>query len=98
MQFIIRAYDGKNKLSRRMEVRSRHLENLSKVDAAIICAGELLDDAGKMKGSVLVMDFDTRDALEQYLKTEPYIVEGVWEKVEVGPMNVVIVDGRKVGK
>ncbi len=98
MQFIVKAYDGPNMLEKRMEVRPRHLENLSGVSGKIICAGGLLDDEGKMKGSVLVMEFESRDGLDQYLKSEPYVIEQVWEKVEVEPMNVVIVNGQKVGK
>ncbi len=98
MQFIIRAYDGKDMLEKRMEVRPRHLENLSQVEGKIICAGGLLDEEGKMKGSVLVMEFETREGLDRYLDSEPYIREKVWEKVEVEAMNVVIVNGEKVGK
>ena len=63
----------------------------------ILCAGGLLDDAGKMKGSVLIMDFDSRALLEEYLNSEPYVTEHVWEKIEVEPMNVVIVNGEKTG-
>ena len=98
MQFIIKAYDGINTLERRMAVRPRHLENMSKVNGKVICAGGLLDDNGKMKGSVLIMDFDSRSLLDEYLDSEPYIVERVWEKIEVEPMNVVIVNGEKVGR
>ena len=98
MQFIIMAYDGENMLEKRMEVRPRHLENMSKVEGKVICAGGLLDDAGKMKGSALVMEFDSREGLDRYLASEPYIREGVWTKVEVTPMNVVILNGEKVGK
>ena len=29
MQFLVLAYDGKNKLQKRLEVRARHLSNLS---------------------------------------------------------------------
>ena len=98
MQFIIRAYDGKDMLDRRMEVRPRHLENMRRVNGKVICAGGLLDDAGKMKGSVLVMEFENRAGLDAYLASEPYIAEHVWESVEVESMNVVIVNGEKVGK
>lgn len=98
MQFIIKAYDGENKLERRLAVRPRHLENLAGINGRIICAGGLLDDEGKMKGSVMIMEFENRELLEEYLKTEPYIIEQVWEKVEVEPMNVVIVNGEKVGR
>lgn len=31
MQFVITAYDGPNMLEKRMEVRPRHLQNLSRL-------------------------------------------------------------------
>ena len=96
MQFIIRAYDGENKLDRRIEVRPRHLENLKNVPGKILCAGGLLDGEGRMKGSVLIMDFGSRADLERYLASEPCIREGVWEKVETEPMNFVILGDEKV--
>ena len=51
MQFMIKALDGEGKLAKRMEVRPRHLEGMEKLRSNIICAGGLLDDEGKMKGS-----------------------------------------------
>ncbi len=48
MQFIIKAYDGANKLEKRLSVRPRHLEGMRKLNDHIICAGGLLDDEGKM--------------------------------------------------
>ncbi len=98
MQYIIRAYDGRDMLEKRMAVRPRHLENMGRVNGKVICAGGLLDEGGKMKGSVLIMAFESKALLEEYLASEPYITEKVWEKVEVEPMNVVIVNGEKVGK
>lgn len=97
MQYMIKAYDGKNMLERRLAVRPRHLENMAKVPGKVICAGGLLDEEGKMKGSVLIMDFGSKELLQQYLDSEPYIKERVWENVEVEPMNVVIVNGEKTG-
>ena len=52
------------------------------------------DDAGKMKGSLLIVDFPSRKDLEDYLANEPYILEKVWEEVEVESMNVVIVNSK----
>ena len=98
MQFIIKAYDGPDMLNKRMEVRPRHLEGMNKLKDHIICAGGLLTDKGTMKGSVLIMEFEDRAILDDYLATEPYIIEHVWEKVEVETMNVVILNGQKVGK
>ena len=98
MQYIIKAYDGENMLDKRMAVRPRHLEGMDKLGKHIIVAGGILDEAGKPKGSVLVLEFDSRAALDEYLANEPYVVEHVWEKVEVETMNVVIVNGEKAGK
>ena len=97
MQFIITAHDGENMLDKRMAVRPRHLESMAKLGEHIVCAGGLLDDEGKMKGSVLILDFEDRAALDDYLKNEPYVVEHVWEKIEIETLNVVIVNGKKVG-
>ncbi|MBQ3393417.1 MAG: hypothetical protein IJG52_08410 [Lachnospiraceae bacterium] len=95
MQFMVKAYDGKGMLEKRMEVRPRHLEGMNKLGKHVICAGGLLDEEGKMKGSVLVVDFADRAELDAYLAAEPYVVEKVWEKVEVEVMNVVLVNGEK---
>lgn len=95
MQFIIKAYDGQGMLEKRMEVRPRHLEGMQTLSDHIICAGGLLDEAGKMKGSALIMDFDSRKELDDYIANEPYVVEKVWEKIEIDPINVVIANGLK---
>ncbi len=96
MQFMIKAYDGPDMLEKRLAVRPRHLEGMKKLGKRIICAGGLLDDEGKMKGSALVLEFESRAALDEYLTAEPYVTEGVWETVEVERMNVVLVNGEKI--
>ena len=98
MQYIITAYDGENMLEKRMEIRPRHLENMTKVKGKVLCAGGILDEEGTMKGSMLVIDFAEKADLDDYLQNEPYIKEKVWEKVHVENMNVVILNGEKVGK
>ena len=91
-QFVIKAYDGKGKLDKRMEVRRRHFEGMEKMKEHILCAGGMLDKDGKMMGSLLIMEFESRDQLDEYLSKEPYVVEHVWERIEVEQMNVVIFD------
>ena len=46
----------------------------------------------KMIGSLLVIEFENREQLDEYLANEPYVVEHVWERIEVERMNVVIFD------
>ena len=47
MQFVVNAHDGKDVLEKRMEVRPRHLENMLRNKEHVICAGGILDEAGK---------------------------------------------------
>ena len=90
MQYIIKAYDGERMLDKRIEIRPRHLEGIERIKEHVICAGGLLDDEGKMKGSVLIMEYESREQLDEYLANEPYVQENVWQKIEVERMNVVI--------
>ncbi len=94
MQFLIKAYDGEGRLDKRMEVRPRHLEGMQKLGNKVIAAGGLLDEEGRMKGSMLVVDFADRAELDEYLANEPYVLEGVWEKIEVERFNLVILNKR----
>jgi uncharacterized protein YciI len=97
MQFVITAHDGAGMLEKRMEVRPRHLANMAQVPGTVLCAGGLLDEGGQMKGSVIVLDVPGRAELDAYLASEPYIIEQVWETVEVERMNVVLLGGEKFG-
>ena len=50
-----------------------------------------------MKGSMLVVDFDSAESVDTYLASEPYIQTKVWEEVRVERMNVVVLNGENVG-
>lgn len=43
-----------------------------------------------------MLEFESRAALDDYLAVEPYVTEGVWDKVDVEIMNVVIMNGEKI--
>ncbi|MBR0384835.1 MAG: hypothetical protein IJH61_09160 [Eubacteriaceae bacterium] len=93
MQFLIKAYDGPDRLDRRMAARPDHLSGMRALGKRVVFAGGLLDDAGNMKGSALVMDFPDRAALDAYLEKEPYVTAGVWETIDIEPVNAVLVRG-----
>ena len=98
MQFVITAYDGGGMLDKRMEVRPRHMEGMERLKKNLIAAGGMLDDAGNLKGSVLIMEFQNREELDKYLANEIYVTEHVWEKITIERMNVVYAHGERVGK
>ena len=98
MQFVITAYDGAGMLAKRMELRPLHLEGMERLKKHLIAAGGMLDDEGKLKGSVLIMEFQSREEVDDYLANEIYVKEQVWEKITVERMNVVYAHGERVGK
>ena len=98
MQFVITAYDGAGMMAKRMEVRPLHLEGMERLKKHLIAAGGLLDDEGKLKGSVLIMEFESREEVDEYLANEIYVKEHVWERITVERMNVVYAHGERVGK
>ncbi len=75
--------DGAN--SRRMAARPAHLALAAEMQKQkrLLYACALLDDSERMVGSVLIMDFFSRDELDNWLKVEPYQVGNVWEKIDV---------------
>ena len=99
MQFVINAYDGKDEgaYERRMSVRPQHLENMGNLNknGNVICAGGITNSDGKLIGSVLIMDFPSREQLDEYLANEPYVKANVWQDIKVETMNVVIANAKK---
>jgi len=91
-QFIVMGYDGTDAgaLDRRMAARDAHLkccaDSVSSGNQLIGAA--MMDDTGKMNGSCMIMNFDTRAELDAWLAREPYIAGKVWERVEVIPCKV----------
>jgi uncharacterized protein YciI len=86
------AYDGQDAeaLNRRLAVRQSHLELTERLQLQRIhlFGAAILDETGKMIGSMLVSEFKDRAALEEWLKIEPYVTGGVWEKIEIQPCRV----------
>lgn len=88
MQFVLIAYDGTDKdaLARRMAVREAHLQLGKEMHDAgkWLYAAGILDDGGKMIGSMIVCEFASRDEMEKHwLGREPYIAGKVWQKIDI---------------
>jgi len=91
-QYVITAYDftDANALERRMAARPLHFDKARelKTQDRFIKGGAILNDEGKMIGSVMLMQFEDDRALEDWKQNEPYIIHGVWEKVDIKPFKV----------
>ena len=92
MQFLILAYDGNDDkaLDRRLAARPAHISGIEKMKAEkkALYGAAILDENEKMIGSVMIVDFKTRTELDAWLKVEPYVTHGVWQKIEVFPCKV----------
>ncbi|MCB0337528.1 MAG: hypothetical protein KDD62_14530 [Bdellovibrionales bacterium] len=92
MPFLILGYDGEDEqaLERRLAVREAHIKLGDQLrDAGKVLYGvAMLNDRAEMIGSVYIMNMDTREEVDEWLKTEPYMTGNVWQKVEVTPCAV----------
>ncbi len=92
-QYVIIAYDGTDveALNRRIAARPAHLENTRKLkkDGHFIEGGAILDDNGKMTGSVVFVTFASRTELDEWLQNDPYVKGNVWQKIEIKPFRCV---------
>ena len=76
-------FDAPGMAARRLEIRPVHKAYLAAVAERIAFAGPLLDDAGAMTGSLLVIDFADRAAALAWLAAEPFTRAGVYGTSEV---------------
>ena len=92
MQYMITAYDGADPEApnRREAVRPAHLDGIRELKAAgkFIAGGAILDDNGEMIGSTLYVEFDSREALEDWLNRDPYVTGDVWREITVTPIRL----------
>jgi len=93
-QYVVIAYDGTDAsaLERRMAALPAHLENIRPMvdKGELLAGGAILDEAGKMIGSVVICDFAEKAEFDHWLKTDPYITGKVWQKIEVKPFRLAV--------
>ncbi|MCX6334433.1 MAG: YciI family protein [Bacteroidia bacterium] len=96
MQFLLIAYDGTDSgaFDRRMKSRPEHLEKIAivKKTGQFLCGGAILDDTGKMIGSMILYEAEDSTALNKLLENEPYIYNNVWGKIEIHPFKMAKIE------
>ena len=89
MLFALICDDGPGGLDIRKANRAAHLDYL-KETGVVTQAGPLLDDAGGMVGSLIVLDVPDRAAAEAWAAADPYARAGLFSAVAIRPWNRVI--------
>jgi uncharacterized protein len=94
MQFLVIARDGTDEgaLARRQKTRPTHLESIGPLVEAgnVLVGGAILDAAGDMIGSMLLLDFPGREDLDAWLARDPYVTAGVWQEIEIHPFRTAV--------
>lgn len=83
--FIYIGHDGPRGAELRKTVREKHLAHIEALDAEgrVVFAGPLRDDAGAPCGSLIVMQAEDLSSARQIAEGDPYLVEGVFDRVDV---------------
>ena len=93
MTFLIVAHDFRDPEapSRRMQQRPAHLEGARrmKAEGTFLEGGAMLDDEGRMTGSMLLVEFASRAEVDAWLARDPYVTGQVWEHITVRPFRRV---------
>jgi len=98
MLYAIIAEDVENSLEKRLSVRPEHVERLQKLnnEGLLVLAGPHpaidSEDPGTngFTGSLIVAEFDSLEAAQQWADIDPYIGAGVYKQVTVKPYKKVL--------
>lgn len=91
--FVITCTDHEGTLEKRLAVRPQHLARLEKLadEGRLIVAGAMPKNRDDLQagfyGSTLILDFDSREALDAWLADEPFLKEGIYAHIDVKPFN-----------
>jgi len=84
---VFTLFDGPGKAALRLQTRPAHKAYLAQVSERIAFAGPLLDTEGGgepvMIGSLLAIDFPSREAALAWLSKEPFTTAGVYARSDV---------------
>lgn len=98
MYYLIYGEDGMDSLEKRLAARPAHLERLHILQdqGQLLLAGpcpaidnENPGPAG-FSGSVIIAEFDSLEQAKTWADADPYVAEGVYDKVTVKPLKKVL--------
>jgi uncharacterized protein len=91
MLFVIHATDKTDGMATRAKFYRAHRIHLDKAedyDVDVVTAGTLVANDGETPcGSVLVIDAKDRGAVDAFVRSDPYHVNQVWERVQIHGYN-----------
>jgi uncharacterized protein len=90
MPFAVICLDRPDTAAMRAATRLAHLEYINPHRAKMRIGGALLDDeCDERVGMVFAIDLPTREAVEAFMREEPYNRAGIFEMVLIRRINIV---------
>ena len=89
MLIALIAKDKTGALQTRKDNRDAHLAYIDST-GVVAQAGPLLDEAGEMAGSLVILDVTDMTAAQDWAANDPYAKAGLFESVELVAWNKVI--------
>ncbi|EAQ03006.1 YCII-related domain protein [Pseudooceanicola batsensis HTCC2597] len=89
MLFALMAHDKPGALDVRNQNRAAHLAYVEET-GVVAQAGPILDDAGEMCGSLVILDVEDAAAASAWAEGDPYARAGLFESVTLKPWKRVI--------
>ena len=81
--FAIHCLDKPASLELRLANREAHLAYAGSFKAHIKLGGPLLNEAGEMAGSMLIMEFDDIEQARAFSADDPYVKAGLFQRVDI---------------
>lgn len=89
MPYVLICKDAPGKLAVRKANREAHLAYAGE-SGVVTLGGPLLDEAGEMIGSMIVLDVASRAEAEGFAAADPYALAGLFQSVEIHAWRRVI--------
>jgi uncharacterized protein YciI len=88
--YVLTCWDRPGALETRLATRPAHLAYLGERRDRVKLGGALLDDAGGVIGSLLIIEAESVAEVEALAAGDPYALAGVFERTEIRPWRLVI--------
>lgn len=89
MRYALMCTDKAEALQTRLDNREPHLAYIAET-GVVEMAGPLLDEAGKMIGSLVIIEVETRADAEAWAINDPYAKAGLFAKTRIEAWKKVI--------
>jgi uncharacterized protein YciI len=91
--FVISWMDKPDSLEVRMGAREAHLAYFAQFGERVKLGGPYLDEAGRMAGSMAVIEAERLEEVQAIHARDPYKLAGLFERSEIRPWRMTVGSG-----